>query len=111
MPPPTPPPACRRARLDVTYTSEDGSYSFSVPTAFPLRLVLRVYARDDRRVAVRDPIWGPYVHKTEPVELSPGAHRLDVVIEDEDLAKAFFIYDTLTRRGWEELMRRVGWAP
>ncbi|WP_322800730.1 hypothetical protein, partial [Thermoflexus sp.] len=40
-----------------------------------------------------------------------GAHRLDVVIEDEDLAKAFFIYDTLTRRGWEELMRRVGWAP
>ncbi len=111
VPPPTPPLACRRARLGVTYTGEDGSYSFSVPTAFPLRLVLRVYARDDRRVAVQDPSRGPYVHKTEPVELSPGVHRLDVVIEDGDNRTAFFIYDTLTRWGWEELMRRVGWAP
>lgn len=111
VPPPTPPLACRRARLDVTYTSGDGSYSFSVPTAFPLRLVLRVYARDDRRVTIRHPRRGPYFHETEPAELSPGVHRLDVVIEGGDLAKAFFIYDTLTRRGWEELMRRVGWAP
>jgi hypothetical protein len=113
VPPPTPPLACRRARLDVTYTGEDGSYSFSVPTAFPLRIVLRVYAQDDQRVNVRppNPTQAPDFHKTEPIELNPGTHVLNVTIQDEDLGAAFFIYDTLTRLGWEGLQREVGWSP
>jgi hypothetical protein len=113
VPPPTPPLACRRARLDVTYTGEDGSYFFSVPTAFPLRIVLRVYAQDDQRVTVRppNPTQAPYFHKTEPIELNPGTHVLNVTIQDEDLGAALFIYDILTRLGWEGLQRQVGWSP
>jgi hypothetical protein len=98
-------------RLGITYTRDDGFYSFSVSTAFPLRIVLRVYAQDDQRVTIQHPTRGRYFHETEPIELNPGTHILNVTIQRESLRTAFFIYDTLTRLGWEGLQREVGWSP
>jgi hypothetical protein len=47
-------------RLSITYTRDDGFYSFSVSTDFPLRIVLRVYAQDDQRVTIQHPTRGRY---------------------------------------------------
>ena len=62
-------------------------------------------------MTVQHPTWGGYFHETEPIELNPGTHVLNVTIQGEELRTAFFIYDTLTRRGGEGLQRQVGWSP
>jgi len=108
---------CRDRRLARLYTSLDnassGAYTITLLTDGTVDPYLRIYATDDQRVTVFQPDFFAqlYVHETPPIgkDLS-GEIPFNVVIPQEK-SIPFFIYDTLTRLGWEGLQREVGWSP
>ncbi len=109
-----------------TYTDSDGFYTFILDSSspyLPIDAYLVIRATDNRRVEVWEvkeggtPPFFPNVdmfyHRTDVIrqDLSSGYYTYNVEIRDEKKRNAFFIYDVLTRMGWEGLQQRVGWAP
>jgi hypothetical protein len=109
----TPPgPQCFPAqRLATGYTDPQGqlTLTFSLGRDPTPELYIAIYPKDDRRVTVISFIEEVKLYKHYIGKVWPIVYQINIQIPSS--YTVFFIYDTLTRLGWEGLQREVGWSP
>jgi len=123
-PGPTPPPSappihiCEDRLLATLFTDDNGIYRVVLKNldqdGSGLDPYIVVYTTDQARVSVKHARWDPPYHKESGliVRDSQGGYlHYDMMIKEENISRAFHIYDQIRRVGFGKLREKVGWAP